>query len=52
MTRETRAMTPRTRNRLPGPAAAWTNTRTLPQLPAQTFRDWWTQNHPTPKDAP
>jgi L-lactate dehydrogenase complex protein LldF len=24
-------------------AKAWTNTRTLPEVPARTFRDWWQQ---------
>ena len=28
-----------------GPAKAWTDTRDLPQLPPQTFRNWWKQNH-------
>ncbi|HEU5356914.1 MAG TPA: lactate utilization protein B, partial [Actinocrinis sp.] len=37
---------------LPGPAAAWTNTRTLPPLPDQTFRDWWKQNRANPKGTP
>jgi L-lactate dehydrogenase complex protein LldF len=32
-------------NRLPGPGAAWTDSRTLPALPAQTFRDWWITTH-------
>ncbi|QEV49662.1 lactate utilization protein [Streptomyces vinaceus] len=27
--------------RLPGPGRAWTDSRELPQLPAQSFRDWW-----------
>ncbi|WP_407918263.1 lactate utilisation protein LutB domain-containing protein, partial [Kitasatospora sp. NE20-6] len=36
---KTRALHPR---RLPvGPAKAWTDTRDLPELPAEPFRDWW-----------
>jgi L-lactate dehydrogenase complex protein LldF len=31
--------------RLPGVGRAWTDSRELPEIPAQTFRDWWTQNH-------
>jgi L-lactate dehydrogenase complex protein LldF len=31
-------------NHLPGPGAAWTNSRTLPEIPAQTFRQWWAHN--------
>ncbi|WP_196469300.1 lactate utilization protein B [Planomonospora sp. ID91781] len=27
--------------RLPGPAAAWTDTRDIPDIPAESFRDWW-----------
>jgi L-lactate dehydrogenase complex protein LldF len=27
--------------RMPGPLSAWTAMRDLPQVPAQTFRDWW-----------
>ncbi|GGO78874.1 lactate utilization protein B [Nonomuraea cavernae] len=27
--------------RLPGPASAWTDTRDLPEIPAESFRDWW-----------
>jgi L-lactate dehydrogenase complex protein LldF len=30
---------------LPGPARAWTNTRDLPQLPPEPFRDWWQRTH-------
>ncbi|MBV1947215.1 lactate utilization protein B [Streptomyces sp. BV129] len=33
-----RRLRPRT---LPGPGAAWTATRDLPELPAEPFRDWW-----------
>ncbi|MYW69500.1 DUF3390 domain-containing protein [Streptomyces sp. SID8379] len=34
----TRRLHPRT---LPGPGRAWTATRDLPQVPAESFRDWW-----------
>ncbi|OEJ37627.1 (4Fe-4S)-binding protein [Streptomyces agglomeratus] len=27
--------------RLPGPGRAWTDTRALPEVPAESFRDWW-----------
>ncbi|WP_395298464.1 lactate utilization protein B [Kitasatospora hibisci] len=30
--------------RLPGPGRAWTDTRDLPQVPAEPFRDWWRRN--------
>ncbi|WP_406194391.1 lactate utilization protein [Kitasatospora sp. NBC_01560] len=30
--------------RLPGPGRAWTDTRDLPQPPAEPFRDWWRRN--------
>ncbi|WP_159037042.1 hypothetical protein [Streptomyces specialis] len=29
------------RRRLPGPGRAWTATRDLPPVPAESFRDWW-----------
>ncbi len=28
-----------------GPGKAWTDTRDLPDLPAQTFRQWWKDTH-------
>ncbi|MEV0965616.1 lactate utilization protein B [Streptomyces sp. NPDC049910] len=34
----TRRLHPR---RLPGPGRAWTETRALPEVPAESFRDWW-----------
>lgn len=27
--------------RLPGPGRAWTDTRELPRVPEESFRDWW-----------
>ncbi|MCG5216326.1 lactate utilization protein B [Streptosporangium sp. KLBMP 9127] len=27
--------------RLPGPLAGWTDTRDIPEIPAESFRDWW-----------
>lgn len=27
--------------RLPGPGRAWTDSRELPDVPAESFRDWW-----------
>ncbi|MFJ6934844.1 lactate utilization protein B [Streptomyces sp. NPDC101132] len=27
--------------RLPGPGRAWTDTRELPEIPPEPFRDWW-----------
>jgi L-lactate dehydrogenase complex protein LldF len=27
--------------RLPGPGKAWTETREIPAVPAESFRDWW-----------
>jgi L-lactate dehydrogenase complex protein LldF len=38
----TRALHPR---RLPGPGKAWSAERDLPQVPGQTFRDWWKETH-------
>ncbi|WP_326600450.1 lactate utilization protein B [Streptomyces sp. NBC_01803] len=35
----TRRLAPR--RRLPGPGRAWTDTRDLPPVPAEPFRDWW-----------
>ncbi|HWG24639.1 MAG TPA: LutB/LldF family L-lactate oxidation iron-sulfur protein [Actinospica sp.] len=29
-----------------GPAKAWTESRDLPELPRQTFRQWWKETHP------
>jgi L-lactate dehydrogenase complex protein LldF len=41
---KTRKLQPR--KRLPiGPAKAWTDTRDLPELPQQTFRQWWKDTH-------
>ena len=31
--------------RLPGAGAAWTDSRTLPEVPEQSFRDWWASEH-------
>ena len=31
---------------LPPPLSAWTASRDLPAPPAQTFRDWWRDDHP------
>lgn len=35
--------------RLPGPGRAWTDTRELPELPAESFRAWWTRERGTPR---
>ncbi|WP_225847048.1 lactate utilization protein B [Streptomyces sp. HPF1205] len=38
----TRRLHPR---RLPGPGKAWTDTRALPPVPAESFRAWWQRTH-------
>jgi L-lactate dehydrogenase complex protein LldF len=44
----TRRLHPR---RVPGrTAAAWTDTRDLPQVPAESFRDWWQRTHSATKE--
>ena len=35
-------------SRLPPPLSAWTRTRDLPVPPAQTFRQWWRDEHEKP----
>ncbi|MFE5481153.1 LutB/LldF family L-lactate oxidation iron-sulfur protein [Streptomyces sp. NPDC056527] len=40
----TRRFHPRT---VPGPGRAWTATRDLPTVPAESFRDWWQRTHGT-----
>ena len=41
---KTRKLQPK--KKLPiGPAKAWTDTRDLPELPKQTFRQWWKETH-------
>ncbi|MFI7230271.1 lactate utilization protein B [Nonomuraea angiospora] len=30
--------------RLPGPMSAWTDTRDIPEIPEESFRDWWERN--------
>ena len=29
--------------RLPGPLAVWLETRELPRVPEETFREWWSR---------
>jgi L-lactate dehydrogenase complex protein LldF len=43
----TRRLHPR---RLPGPGAAWSQTRDLPRLPAEPFRDWWQRTRGAAKE--
>ncbi|MFE7662405.1 lactate utilization protein B [Streptomyces celluloflavus] len=40
----TRRLHPR---RLPGPGRAWSDTRELPAVPAESFRDWWQRTRGT-----
>ncbi|MER7511935.1 lactate utilization protein B [Streptomyces lavendulae] len=35
--------------RLPGPGRAWTDTRALPDVPAESFRDWWARERKAPQ---
>ncbi|MEU5366494.1 lactate utilization protein B [Streptomyces sp. NPDC005925] len=43
-----RRLVPRT---LPGPGRAWTDTRDVPALPAEPFRDWWLRTDGGKKDV-
>ncbi|MEU2829188.1 lactate utilization protein B [Streptomyces lavendulae] len=36
-------------HRLPGPGRAWTDTRALPDVPAESFRDWWARERKAPQ---
>ena len=38
--------------RLPWPLSGWTDTRDLPEPPAETFRDWWRRERGDPQPAP
>ncbi|MEV1080190.1 LutB/LldF family L-lactate oxidation iron-sulfur protein [Streptomyces sp. NPDC050211] len=44
----TRRLHPRS---LPGPGKAWSETRALPALPSEPFRDWWQRTHGGGKDG-
>ncbi|WP_245226549.1 lactate utilization protein B [Streptomyces smyrnaeus] len=39
-------------HRLPGPGRAWTDTRDVPQLPQESFRDWWRRSRGPSGDVP
>jgi len=39
-------------SRLPPPLSAWTLSRDAPVPPAQTFREWWRNEHERGKGAP
>ncbi|MFG2888655.1 lactate utilization protein B [Streptomyces sp. NPDC048248] len=43
----TRRLHPR---RLPGPGRAWSDTRDLPPVPAESFRDWWQRTRGTSEE--
>ncbi|TVL93481.1 (4Fe-4S)-binding protein [Streptomyces sp. SAJ15] len=47
----TRRLHPR---RLPGPGRAWSDSRALPEVPAESFRDWWlrTRGERDPHEQP
>jgi iron-sulfur cluster protein len=36
---------------VPGPINAWTGSRDLPPVAAQSFRDWWRERNRTPRSA-
>ncbi|MFI1384512.1 lactate utilization protein B [Embleya sp. NPDC020886] len=38
--------------RAPGPGAAWTDSRSIPAVPAESFRDWWVRERSGPAGAP
>jgi L-lactate dehydrogenase complex protein LldF len=43
-----RRLVPRT---LPGPGRAWTDSRDVPAVPAEPFRDWWQRTNGGRKDV-